>query len=167
MGEDNLKEIGSKLKEKRESNGVSIEEASDDLNVDYDVIENIEEANVRAFRDMYTLKEIIKDYSKYLGLDVNDIIEEFNDFLFEHTSKISLDDLEEFRNKVEETDLKKIVSPYTQIPKEKKDYKLILKPIFLIFIIIFAIVLLITIVKDDNKRNIELKKECISYELTY
>lgn len=167
MGEDNLKEIGSKLKEKREINGISIDEASDDLNIDSDVIENIEEANVRAFKDMYTLKEVIKDYSKYLGLDVNDIVEEFNDFLFEHTSKISLEDLADFKSKTEELDIKKIVSPYTQLPKQKRNYKIILKPILLIFVVIFALVLLITIVKDDNKRNIELKKEGISYELTY
>lgn len=164
-----MKEIGKHLKEKREENGVSIEEVAEDLNIDEDAIENMEEGNIRAFKDMYTLKELVKDYSKYLGMDVNDIVEEFNDFLFEHTSKISLEDLEEVKNKVQENNIKKIVSPYTQIPKPKKDYKQILKPLLFFCGIILVLVILIMILKKDDSRNIELKtmKECISYELTY
>ena len=164
-----MKEIGKHLKEKREENGVSIDEVAEDLNIDEDAIENMEEGNNRAFKDMYTLKELVKDYSKYLGMDVNDIVEEFNDFLFEHTSKISLEDLEEVKNKVQENNVKKVVSPYTQIPKPKKDYKQILKPLLFFFGIILVLVILIMILKKDDSRNIELKnmKECISYELTY
>lgn len=164
-----MKEIGKHLKEKREENGVSIDEVAEDLNIDEDAIENMEEGNIRAFKDMYTLKELVKDYSKYLGMDVNDIVEEFNDFLFEHTSKISLEDLEEVKNKVQENNVKKVVSPYTQIPKPKKDYKQILKPLLFFFGIILVLVILIMILKNDDSRNIELKnmKECISYELTY
>ena len=164
-----MKEIGKHLKEKREENGVSIDEVAEDLNIDEDAIENMEEGNIRAFKDMYTLKELVKDYSKYLGMDVNDIVEEFNDFLFEHTSKISLEDLEEVKNKVQENNVKKAVSPYTQIPKPKKDYKQILKPLLFFFGIILVLVILIMILKKDDSRNIELKnmKECISYELTY
>ena len=164
-----MKEIGKHLKEKREENGVSIDEVAEDLNIDEDAIENMEEGNIRAFKDMYTLKELVKDYSKYLGLDVNDIVEEFNDFLFEHTSKISLEDLEEVKSKVQEVNQKKAVSPYTQIPKPKKDYKQILKPLLFFFGIILVLVILIMILKKDDSRNIELKimKECISYELTY
>lgn len=164
-----MKEIGKHLKEKREENGVSIDEVAEDLNIDEDAIENMEEGNIRAFKDMYTLKELVKDYSKYLGMDVNDIVEEFNDFLFEHTSKISLEDLEEVKNKVQENNVKKVVSPYTQIPKPKKDYKQILKPLLFFFGIILVLVILIMILKKDDSRNIELKimKECISYELTY
>ena len=164
-----MKEIGKHLKEKREENGVSIDEVAEDLNIDEDAIENMEEGNIRAFKDMYTLKELVKDYSKYLGMDVKDIVEEFNDFLFEHTSKISLEDLEEVKNKVQENNVKKVVSPYTQIPKPKKDYKQILKPLLFFFGIILVLVILIMILKKDDSRNIELKnmKECISYELTY
>ena len=164
-----MKEIGKHLKEKREENGVSIDEVAEDLNIDEDAIENMEEGNIRAFKDMYTLKELVKDYSKYLGMDVNDIVEEFNDFLFEHTSKISLEDLEEVKNKVQENNIKKVVSPYTQIPKPKKAYKQILKPLLFFFGIILVLVILIMILKKDDSRNIELKimKECISYELTY
>lgn len=164
-----MKEIGKHLKEKREENGVSIEEVAEDLNIDEDAIENMEEGNTRAFKDMYTLKELVKDYSKYLGIDINDIVEEFNDFLFEHTSKISLEDLEEVKSKTQELNIKKVVSPYTQIPKPKKDYKQVLKPLLLFSVIILALVIIIMMLKRDDSRNIELKtmKECISYELTY
>lgn len=164
-----MKEIGKHLKEKREENGVSIDEVAEDLNIDEDAIENMEEGNIRAFKDMYTLKELVKDYSKYLGMDVNDIVEEFNDFLFEHTSKISLEDLEEVKNKVQEVNQKKAVSPYTQIPKPKKDYKQILKPLLFFVGIILILVILIMILKKEDSRNIELKniKEYINYELTY
>ncbi len=77
-----MKEIGINLKEKRLENGVSIQEAAEDLNLEESVLENMEEGNIRAFKDMFVLKELIKDYSKYLGLDVNDVVEDFNDFLF-------------------------------------------------------------------------------------
>ena len=164
-----MKEIGKHLKEKRIENGVSIEEVAEDLNIDDDAIENMEEGNIRAFKDMYTLKELVKDYSKYLGMDVNDVVEEFNDFLFEHTSKISLEDLEEVKSKTQEISVKKVVSPYTQIPKPKKDYKQILKPILCFCGIILILVVLLMIFKKDDSRNIELKnmKECINYEFTY
>ena len=76
-----------------------------------DVAKNIYdlEGNVRAFRDVLKLKVMIKDYAKYLGLDPEKIVDEFNDFLFEHTSKISLEDILEAKQKKEEEE-KKIVS---------------------------------------------------------
>ena len=49
-----MKEIGKHLKEKREENGVSIDEVAEDLNIDEDAIENMEDGNIRAFKDMYT-----------------------------------------------------------------------------------------------------------------
>ena len=65
------------------------------MNVDVSYLENIESANVRAFKDVYYMRELVKEYAKYLGLDPRKIQDEFNDFLFEHTSKISLDDIME------------------------------------------------------------------------
>lgn len=85
-----MKELGEYLKETRINNGVSIEEASDDLNIDSFILENLEAGNIRAFKDVLGIKEKIKAYAKYLGLNPEDVADEFNDFLFEHTSKISL-----------------------------------------------------------------------------
>lgn len=154
---NHLKDIGVLLKEKRKENGVSIAEAAEDLEVDEAALENMEEGNVRAFKDMYTLKELVKDYAKYLGMDVNDILEEFNDFLFEHTSKISLEEIREAKAKLQDTSQKKVASPYTLIPKPKRDYKKVLLPILIVCLIILIIMLLISNLNKNPKRRIELK----------
>jgi len=152
-----LKEIGIKLKEKRAENGVSIKEAAEDLNLDESALENMEEGNIRAFKDMYILKELIKDYSKYLGMDVNDIVEEFNDFLFEHTSKISLEKVEEVKSRMEDTGSRKAISPYTKIPKPRKDYRFLIKPLLLGILILFILTLLSFFLHREKKRSVELQ----------
>ena len=121
-----MKEIGEFLKSSRINNGVSIEEAADDLNLSVTQIENIEEGNTRAFKDLYALKNLVKEYGKYLGVETDSILDEFNDFMFEHTSKISLDDILEARrlaNQKDQEEKNKIVSPYTRIrtPKIRLD----------------------------------------------
>ena len=63
-----MKEIGDKLKETRESMGISLEEAAEDLKLRPSQIENIEAGNIEAFKDVFYLKYFIRDYSKYLGL---------------------------------------------------------------------------------------------------
>jgi len=88
-----MKEIGEKLKEARESMGITIEEASQDLKLRPSQIENIEEGNKDAFKDIFYLKMFIKNYSKYLGLDYDEMVEEFNEYLFDFTSKISIEDI--------------------------------------------------------------------------
>ena len=88
-----MKELGQYLKETRINNGVSIDEAAQDLNIDGFLLESIEEGNTRAFKDVLSMKDKIKDYAKYLGLKPEEVIDEFNDFLFEKTSKISLKDI--------------------------------------------------------------------------
>ena len=113
-----MKELGEYLKRTRISNGVSITEACEDLEFSTSQLENIESGNVRAFKDVYELKENIKLYAKYLGLDSDKVVDEFNGFLFQHTSKISLDDILEAQKRKEEAQ-KKIKSPYTKEYKEK------------------------------------------------
>ncbi len=150
-----LKELGEYLKEKRQENGVSVEETAEDLNVSKDDIENIEEGNVRAFKDVLKLKEIVRNYAKYLGLDQEKIVDEFNDFLFEHTSKISLDDILEAQKRHEEEE-KKIISPYTKITRKRLnvDNLVKLKPLFLTLIIILLLLLtlFIYIINISNRK---------------
>lgn len=158
-----MKELGEYLKEKRKENGVGLEEAAEDLNLSRDDIENIEAGNIRAFRDVLKLKVIVKDYAKYLGLDPEKIVDEFNDFLFEHTSKISLEDILEAKQKKEEEE-KKIVSPYTKSTKKhfNIDNLLKLKPIFIGLMIILVLLLVIFIYikiaseRKPSNRNVEL-----------
>ena len=165
-----LKEIGEFLKNARTQNGVSIEEASGDLNVTSSEIENLEEGNVKAFKDVYYLRELVKEYSKYLGEDPDHILDEFNDFMFEHTSKISLEDIKEARKKVKEEEKTKIASPYTQIKKKKFDIKsAYIKRIGYILLGITIVICLILILNTLNRpsKNIstELKGGCL-YEYT-
>lgn len=158
-----MKEIGEFLKRSRIDNGVSLDEASEDLNLSKDYLENLEEGNVRAFKDVYSLKESVREYSKYLGLDPDKVMDEFNDFMFEHTSKISLDDILEARKLAQEKEEEKpkVVSPYTKIRKEKFDFKKIKwKKIGIVLGIILGIVVLILTI-----RFITNKEEKITSEL--
>lgn len=130
-----MKEIGEKLKNARESIGVSIEEASEDLKISPSQITDIENGNVESFQDVFNLKYFIRDYAKYLGLDKEEIVDDFNEYLFDYTSKLSLEDIKsEVKNKKEEN---KIRSPYTVERKREKIYQN--------FIYIAIAVLLITI----------------------
>ena len=156
-----MKELGEYLKETRIKHGVSLEEAASDLDVSKVLLENLESANTKAFKDVYDIKKIIKEYAKYLGLDEVKVQDEFNDFLFEHTSKISLDDILEAKKKKEEEENakkeKKISSPYTKVYKQKKK-KL---PIIIgIIIFVFSVVIAVLLIKDKTKKpiiNSELK----------
>ena len=79
-----MKELGEYLKQTRLSNGVSITEACEDLEFSTSHLENIESGNVKAFKDVYELKESIRVYAKYLGLNADKVMDEFNNFLFQH-----------------------------------------------------------------------------------
>lgn len=117
-----MKEIGQALKEARENIGISIEEAANDLKLRPEQIEDIEEGNKDAFQDIFYLKYFIRDYSKYLGLNYENMVDEFNEFLFDYTSKISLDDIKKAKKQVEvkiAKEEKKISSPYTYERKKK------------------------------------------------
>ena len=125
-----MKELGEYLKHTRVSNGVSMEEAAEDLELSTSQLENIESGNVRAFKDVYSLKQYVRQYAKYLGLDPEKVVDEFNGFLFEHTSKISLDDIREAQRKLEKKEEKKIRSPYTiEHKKEMPIWPFIRSPI--------------------------------------
>ncbi|MBD9106098.1 hypothetical protein EGW03_06570 [bacterium] len=160
----NLKEIGEFLKSSRINNGVSIEEAAEDLNFSVTQLENIEDGNIRAFKDVFALRELVKEYGKYLGVETDSIVDEFNDFMFEHTSKISLDDILEARrlaNQKDQEEKNKIVSPYTRIrtPKIRLD-KIKIKP--LLITIIIVLILFISLFTWFHNQN---QKDVVSSEL--
>ena len=58
-----MKEIGEKLKSSRESIGVNIEEAAADLKVKKEILEAIESGDKEPFKDIFYLKELLKNYS--------------------------------------------------------------------------------------------------------
>lgn len=151
-----MKEIGEYLKEERRKNGVSLDEASEDLSINSSLLEAIEDGNSKAFKDIFELKDLIRSYAKYLGLDVDKLLDEFNDFIFEKTSKISLDDIKKVKNSEEK--VKRISSPYTKIKHTRYD----LAPIVLIVAILLFISLIVYIVLRVVSTEPKISKELYS-----
>jgi len=137
-----LNEIGEKLREARESHGVSIEEAAEDLKIRPTQLKNLEDGNIKEFKDIFYVKFFVRDYAKYLGLDGEKILDDFNEFLFDYTSRIPLDKIKEASEEKKE-EPKKIVSPYTMPQKKSffKSYKIVYVIIALILIIIGYLVI--------------------------
>lgn len=129
--------IGSLLKETRESSGVSIEEASEDLNIGSQFLLNIEEGKIGCFKDIFALKEYINNYAKYLGLDSEKLIDEFNEYMFEYTSKIPVKQIEKQAKKDIRQESNKIASPYT-----RKTHKYSKSCYMAIYVLIFVLVVL-------------------------
>lgn len=129
-----MKNIAEKLKTARESTGITIEEAAEDLNYKVSQLEEIESGNYKNFKDKFVIKTIVSDYAKYLGLEVEEIVDEFNDFVFETTSKIPLEDIVKASKQKEKREDVKIASPYTATEDKNKKTNIIV-------IILFALLL--------------------------
>ena len=154
-----MKELGDYLKRTRISNGVSIAEAAEDLDLSTVQLENIESGNVKAFKDVYVLKEDVRQYAKYLGLNSEQIIDEFNGFLFEHTSKISLEDIKMAQKKMEE-EVKRATSPYTKEYKKKVGpWPFIIAIVLIVFIFIILYLIISTINKAPERTTELMSKE--------
>ena len=127
-----MKEIGEQFKEKREEIGITIEEVSNDLNRDVIIIENFENGNHKVFKDVLELKDMVRIYAKYLGLDDEKYLGELDDFLFEKTSKISASDIKERLKEEQEKkkDEKKVHTPYTIEVQPKKNFVLLGKNVY-------------------------------------
>ena len=129
-----MKDIGLKLKEKREENGVSIEEAAEDLKMRPSQIISLEEGKREDFKDVLFLKYFIRDYAKYLGLDGEEMVDEFNEFLFDFTSKIPLEEIEKAKNN--NVIKKEVISPYTNVKSNNKELKIVLSIIIVIVLLV-------------------------------
>ena len=136
-----MEEIGSLFLLTREAAGVSLKEVSEDLEIDEAVLENIEDGKSGAFSDVFVLKTYVADYAKYLGLDADKIIDEFNEYIFEATSKIPIKDIEKqiIENKKNEEE-EKIISPYTRKEKTVKNGLYLFLYIVLVAALILAVV---------------------------
>ena len=158
LGRVNMKDIGIKLKEKREENGVSIEEASEDLKVRPSQIESLEQGIKEDFKDVVFLKYLIRDYAKYLGLDGDKLVDEFNEFLFDFTSKIPVDDIEKAKeNNVKN---KEILSPYTNSSVKDSGRKTLVISILVVLVLMVAGFLI-----ASHIRNNDFQDENITYTI--
>ena len=142
-----MKNIGTKLKDKREENGLSIEEVAEDLKMRPSQIISIEEGKSEDFKDVFYLKYFIRDYAKYLGLDSEKILDEFNEYLFDMTSKIPVDLIE--KAKKEKKDDEQVTSPYTK----EKNKKSIIPKLFICIGIVIVLVVLGYVIVSTHKGN--------------
>ena len=147
-----MKDIGLKLKEKREENGVSIEEVAEDLKMRPSQIISLEEGKKEDFKDVVFLKYFIRDYAKYLGLNGEELVDEFNEFLFDFTSKIPIEEIE--KAKLNNVNKKEVISPYTNVNSNKKGLKLLIAIVSVILLLVIGYFVLSNIkgndFQDDN-----------------
>lgn len=154
-----MEEIAELLKSTREDAEINLDEVSKDLEIEEIFLRNIEDGKIGSFKDVFVLKDYISSYAKYLGLDPVKIINEFNEYLFEYTSRIPIKEIEktiELNEKEKEEE--KVISPYTQDKKQNK------KGIYaLIYILIFILVIL-TIFWSVNQITVDKKS---AYVVSY
>ena len=146
-----MKDIGLKLKEKREANGVSIEEAAEDLKMRPSQIESLENGRREDFKDVMSLKYFIRDYAKYLGLDGEKMIDEFNEFLFDFTSKIPVGDIE--KAKTTSNNKKEVNSPYTHMSQKKNNTRVLVLSIIMVLVLVVVGYL---VVSEIHKNSFEI-----------
>ena len=148
-----LNEIGLRLKSARELAGVTLEEASEDLSIKEVVLSNIESGNIGSFKDIYVLKDYIKNYAKYLGISPSDVEKDFNEYLFEITSKIPVGEIEKKikeKQKIEDTQPLRVASPYTTMKSKYKNKSFLLLYVLVILLVAIAIFWAVKVVTVDN-----------------
>lgn len=149
-----MKEIGEAFKEARETIGISKDEVVKDLNITESQLDNLEDGNFNAFKDVFFLKDTIKIYAKYLNLDEDEIIDKFNDFIFGYTSRIPISDILEQTREINILESKneenKIVSPYTIKRKKKSNLKYAIVYIFAVIILVILVLLIVKFLTDKQ-----------------
>ena len=148
-----MKEIGESLKEARENIGLSIDEVANDLKLRPSQVENIEAGNVDAFKDIFYLKSLIKEYAKYLGMSYEDMVDEFNEYLFDRTSRISLEDIKKAKKKAQKKEKKetRVASPYTI---DHKNISLTKKLVFILLVLLLVAGSIVTfnMINNDHSK---------------
>lgn len=137
-----LIEAAESLKNTREKSGVSLEEVSQDLNIPELFLEQIESGAVGAFEDIYELKNMLLEYAKYLGLNTDEITLKFNEYMFDYTSKIQVDEIEKAmkEKKTKKEDEEIIHSPYTKITEKEKSLPYIISGIVILLLVLLVLI---------------------------
>ena len=150
-----MKDIGQLFKEKRESIELTVAEVSKDLDITEAQLENLEEGNINAFKDIFFLKDLIRKYAIYLNEDEEKIVNEFNEYVFDYTSKIPVKELETKIKEIqkEEKEGRKIASPYTQGKKISNKINPIFIFLGLVLLVVAFAVIIVTVVKNDIEKN--------------
>lgn len=143
-----MNEIGNGFKTARTSSSVSLEEASADTGIPIPALEQIEEGNIGIFKDIFELRGYLQTYAKYLGMDATKVIDDFNEYMFEYTSKIPVEELEkaiaekEREERLEEENTKEIkaVSPYLNPKVNDQTSKIVITVIVIIILVAITLI---------------------------
>ena len=161
---------GELFKNQREASGVTIEEASSDLNIPVIELEQIEACAFGAFDNIYDIKNKMLEYAKYLGLNINDVLKNFNEYMFDYTSKIQLNDIEkemqilEKENEIDEEN--RICSPYTKYYPKEKTLPYIIGGIVIIILVILIVFWSISTLTGGRNKTRTISYAGGEYELT-
>ena len=160
-------EVGDTLRNSREVSGVTLEEVSNDLEIPIILLEQIEDGNMGAFKDVFVLKDYIVRYAKYIGLDSEELIDEFNNYMFEMTSKIPMDKIEEAAKEtvIEEEKDDRVASPYTKAVPKIKTMPYIIALIISVLLMIIALIWSIRQITIMNSTGFILDRSVL-YEFT-
>lgn len=154
-----MEEIAELLKEAREESGIDLEEVSKDLGISEIILDNIEDGKIGAFKDIFILKGYISSYAKYLGLDSEKILEEFNEYIFEYTSKIPVKEIEKSIELIaKESETEKVISPYTATKQKSKKF------IYIVIYLLILILVILTIFWSVNQITVDKKN---AYVVSY
>ena len=93
------------------------------------------------------MKYFIRDYAKYLGLNGEELVDEFNEFLFDFTSKIPIEEIE--KAKLKNVNKKEVISPYTSEVTNKKGIRLTITVIVIILVLIIGYFVMSNIKGND------------------
>ena len=142
-----MNEIGKNFKTAREDAGLSLKEVEKDTGIPASFIEQIEEGSIGSFKDIFVLRDYLTTYAKYLVMDESQVLDKFNEYMFEYTTKLPTERIEKEmkkqklkEEKEEDTSTIKISTPYLSF-KEKNSYKNLI--ISLVIIVILVIITLI------------------------
>lgn len=135
-------ETGETLKSSRETAGISLDEVSADLSIPVLYLEQIEDGSIGSFDNIYELKQMILDYAKYLGLNTEEVTKKFNEYMFDYTSKIPMNEIEKaVRKQQKKMELEDtIASPYTRVYPKEKTLPYILTGIGILILVILAVI---------------------------
>ena len=147
---ENVNEIAASFKKTREEAGISLEEASNDTEIPVAALEQIEEGTIGSFKDIFKLREYLTIYAKYLGQDSTGIIDQFNEYMFEYTSKIPVEDLEKEIQEKSQREIEKTIemgvpaiTPYLKPAGDKSKSKITFTVIIIIIIVAITLIWII------------------------
>lgn len=97
-----------------------------------------------------------------MGLDGEAVLDSFNEYLFEQTSKISLEEIEEAKRLKEEKEKDmKILSPYTVTSKDKKRLRLFA----VVAIVLIVVAIFVYIFVRNSSSNDDFIDSRVSYKI--